>query len=150
MTHGNRWDSSGRGIGPGNTRHTDIHALDGILFCILFTVFVLHLYSCFCLVCFQFCLLFLFTAHNTNIRTLRRDFVCSVIVLYPHFFDLIVLAFAICPYCTTQTSMPPAGFEFAVPASCRLQSLALDRSATGTGSLDCIGSLICMDQIDNL
>ena len=34
-------------------------------------------------------------------------------------FLLIVLHLAPCPYCTTQTSMPPAGFELAIPASQR-------------------------------
>ena len=33
-----------------------------------------------------------------------------------------------------QTSMPPAGFEPAIPASDRPQTLALDRSATGIDS----------------
>ena len=41
--------------------------------------------------------------------------------------------FAFCPYCTTQTSMPPAGFEPAIPASDRPQTFALDRSATNNG-----------------
>ena len=34
-----------------------------------------------------------------------------------------------------QTSMPPAGFEPAIPAGDRLQTLALDRSASGIGWL---------------
>ena len=34
---------------------------------------------------------------------------------------------------TTQTSMPPAGFEPATSASDQLLTLALDRSATGIG-----------------
>ena len=34
-----------------------------------------------------------------------------------------------------QTSMPPAEFELAIPASDRPQTLALDRSATGIGIL---------------
>ena len=44
--------------------------------------------------------------------------------------------FVFCPYCathTTQTSMPPAGFEPATPLSGRSQTLVLDRSATGIG-----------------
>ena len=44
--------------------------------------------------------------------------------------------FAFCPYCTTnttQTSMPLAGFEPAISAGERLQTHALDRSATGNG-----------------
>jgi len=35
-----------------------------------------------------------------------------------------------------QTSMPPAGFEPAIPASERPQTEALDGAATGTGTLD--------------
>ena len=53
------------------------------------------------------------------------------------FFVLIVQVFAFCPYCTshtTQTSMSPAGFDPAIVASERLQTLALDRSATGIGA----------------
>jgi hypothetical protein len=45
---------------------------------------------------------------------------------------------AFCPYRathTTRTSMPLAGFESAIPASDRPQTLALDRSATGIGTL---------------
>ena len=40
-----------------------------------------------------------------------------------------------CPYTknTTQTSMPPAGFEPTIPASERPQIDALDRAATGIG-----------------
>jgi hypothetical protein len=41
-----------------------------------------------------------------------------------------------CPYTinTTETSMPPVGFEPAVPASARPQTYALDRAATGIGN----------------
>jgi hypothetical protein len=41
-----------------------------------------------------------------------------------------------CPYTTntTQTSMPPAGFEPKIPASERPQTHALDRAATGIGN----------------
>ena len=45
------------------------------------------------------------------------------------------LDFAVCLYCTTrttQTFMPPSGFEPATPASDRPQILALNRSATET------------------
>ena len=58
----------------------------------------------------------------------------SLCTFYPYFFVLIFLAFAFCPYCatqTTQTSMPPAGLEPAIPASKRPQTVALDRSASG-------------------
>jgi hypothetical protein len=36
---------------------------------------------------------------------------------------------------TTQTSMPPAGFELAIPVTDRPQALALDSSATGIGRI---------------
>ena len=57
-------------------------------------------------------------------------------LLYLYFFALTVLALTFVLCCkthTTQTSMPPAGFEPAILASDRPQILALDRSATGTG-----------------
>jgi hypothetical protein len=57
-------------------------------------------------------------------------FICTCL------FVLIVLHFAFFPYCTThttQTSMFPLGFEPAIPAGERPQTLALDRSATGSG-----------------
>ena len=38
-------------------------------------------------------------------------------------------------YCTTQTSLTPAGFKRATPASNRPQTLTLDRSATGICNL---------------
>ena len=37
-----------------------------------------------------------------------------------------------------QTSMPSAGYEPAIPAGDRLQTLALDRSATGIGFVNSI------------
>ena len=61
------------------------------------------------------------------------------------FFSLCTLSvllcpgFAFCPYCTThttQTAMPPAGFEPAIPASDRPQTFVLNRSATGIGNFD--------------
>jgi hypothetical protein len=36
-------------------------------------------------------------------------------------------------HCTRQTSMPPVGFEPAIPARARPQTYALDRAATGVG-----------------
>ena len=49
------------------------------------------------------------------------------------FVFLIVLHFTFCLYVhhTHQTFMLPAGFELAIPASVRPQTLALDCSATG-------------------
>jgi hypothetical protein len=41
-----------------------------------------------------------------------------------------------------QTSMPPVGFEPAIPAAERLQTHALDRSATGIGNKDRLLRLI--------
>jgi hypothetical protein len=38
-----------------------------------------------------------------------------------------------CPSNTTQTSMPPVGLEPTIPVSERLQTHALDRTATGIG-----------------
>ena len=44
-----------------------------------------------------------------------------------------ILSFCLYLQHTTQTSMPPAGYESAIPASDRPQTLALDRTATGIG-----------------
>ena len=54
------------------------------------------------------------------------------------FFVLIVLHFAFCLSLqhTIQTSLPPAGFEPAIPASDRPQTLALDSSASGIGGFN--------------
>jgi hypothetical protein len=55
-------------------------------------------------------------------------------VLYVYLFVLIVQALLFVLYCTThatQTSMPPAVFEPAVPTSGRSLTHALDREATG-------------------
>jgi hypothetical protein len=52
------------------------------------------------------------------------------------YFVLVVLASPFVLYCTThttQTSMPPAGFETATPVSDQPQTLSLNRSATETG-----------------
>jgi hypothetical protein len=58
----------------------------------------------------------------------------SVLHLY-YFFVLIVLAvtFVLTVHHTTQTSLPPVGFESATPARDRPETLALDLSATGIG-----------------
>jgi len=37
-----------------------------------------------------------------------------------------------------QTSMPPTGFEAAIPAGERPQTYVLDSAATGTGTVVCI------------
>ena len=80
------------------------------------------------------------TPANDPPQTIALD--RSATFLFFIFFSLCTLSvppcpdFAICPYCTTQTtqiSMLPAGFEPVTPASDRPQTLALDRSATGTG-----------------
>jgi hypothetical protein len=73
---------------------------------------------------------------HKNLVTLPEFFLslCTISVLLVP----IVLAIAFCPYCTThttQTSMPPEGFEPAIPTSDRPQTLALDRSATGFGRI---------------
>jgi hypothetical protein len=62
-------------------------------------------------------------------------FFCSLYFICTFF----VLALPFVLYCTThttQTSMPPAGFEPAIAASYRLQTLALDRSSTGIGTCE--------------
>ena len=73
--------------------------------------------------------------HTTQISTPSEGFffvLCTLsVLLCPD-----CPGFAFCPYCTThttQTSMPPAGFEPAIPASDRPQTLALDLSDTGIG-----------------
>ena len=67
----------------------------------------------------------------------RGNFFCFLFVLYPYFFVLTVLAFEVCPYCTThptQTFIPLAGFKPATPASDRPQVQPSDRVAvTGIG-----------------
>ena len=70
---------------------------------------------------------------NTNIHTPGEISLFSVLHR-PH-----CPGCAFCPYCTTHTvqmSMPPVGFEPTTPASDRLQTLALDRSATGIGRFE--------------
>ena len=58
-------------------------------------------------------------------------FLFSVLHLYCYF--VLDLPFVLTVQHTTQTSMPPTGFEPAIPAGERLQTHALDRSATGIG-----------------
>ena len=66
--------------------------------------------------------------HNTHIHALGLIFwgggfcLCTLSLL----LWLNCPGFAFCPYCTTQTSMSPTGFEPAIPASNRPQTLALD------------------------
>jgi hypothetical protein len=64
-------------------------------------------------------------------------FFSALSALYLYFFILIVLAFAVCPYCTThttQTSKSQVGFEPATPGSDRPQTFAVHHSATDTGT----------------
>ena len=65
-----------------------------------------------------------------------RIFVCSLYFVCTTSFFLIVLAvpFALAVQHTTQTIMPPEGFEPAIPASDWLPTLALDHSAAGIGN----------------
>jgi hypothetical protein len=70
----------------------------------------------------------------------KSGFFCSLVLsLYfirTRFFVRVVLVFAFYPSCTThtaQTSMPPAGFEPAIPAGKRPQTYVLDHTATGIG-----------------
>jgi hypothetical protein len=62
-------------------------------------------------------------------------FSCPLYFFRACFFVLTVLYFAFCLYLhhTTQTSMPSAGFESAIPAGKRLLTYALDHAATGIG-----------------
>ena len=47
--------------------------------------------------------------------------------------------------------MPSAGFEPAIPAGKRLQTLALDRSATGIGSLSqYLSNLLLYDELETM
>jgi hypothetical protein len=94
------------------TCKTNIHTPAGVSFVFSCILFVLHA-SWF--ICSLFsCVLPLLTTHNINIHDSDAVF-CSL-----HFnFVLIVLALPFCPYCTTQISTPPAGFEPATPASDR-------------------------------
>jgi hypothetical protein len=64
--------------------------------------------------------------------------ICVLFVLYPYFFVLIILAFVFffLTVQNPQTSMPPAGYEPAIPAGERPQILALDRSVTGIGGFE--------------
>jgi hypothetical protein len=73
------------------------------------------------------------TTHKTNIHAPGGIFF-FLSVLYLYWFVLFVLSL---PFILTvkhthkrQTSMPPVGFEPAIPAGERLQTLALDRSTT--------------------
>jgi hypothetical protein len=85
-------------------------------------------------------------SQQTNIHAARGIFFFFVLS-----FTLSVLlcpdrpGFVSCPYCTThttQTFMPPAGFETAIPAGERLQTHSLDSSATGIGTVLTLQNLI--------
>ena len=76
-------------------------------------------------------------------KTRSGFFVCILLYSIPTIsvfvFLLIVLHYAFfCFYLqhTTQTFMPPAGFEPATPASYKSQTLAVDHSATGIGGIE--------------
>ena len=64
-----------------------------------------------------------------------RLFLCSCCLSFCHFYPLChsvpSVIMSLIPQHTSQTSMPPARFEPATPASDRPQTLVLDRSATG-------------------
>jgi hypothetical protein len=62
-------------------------------------------------------------------------FSSTLYVIRTWYFVLIVLALPFCPYCTTQTFLPPAGYEPAIPASKRPQVHALDHAVTGIGGI---------------
>jgi hypothetical protein len=74
----------------------------------------------------------LLTTHNTDIHAPGGIFFVFSFTLHfirTWFFVFIVLhfTFCLCLQHTTQTSMPPSGFEAAIPASDRPHTLALDR-----------------------
>ena len=90
--------------------------------------------------------LYLVTLHSQETRPcLRRDVFCTL------FYFIRTCLFYCAIFClydftyNTQrnTSMPPAGFESAIPASDRPQTLALHRSAIGIGRSDIIQAF-CM------
>ena len=62
-------------------------------------------------------------------------FSCSLFICCPYSF-LLFNCSAFFLFTVQQTSIPPAGFKPAIPASDRPQTLALDRSATGIGGFD--------------
>ena len=74
---------------------------------------------------------------------LRRDFVFCILLhsvstsswlVSLSWFPIFYLFYLYLQH-ATQTGMPPEGFKPAIPASNRLQTLALDRSATGIGRI---------------
>jgi hypothetical protein len=64
-------------------------------------------------------------------------FSCTLYFIHTCAFVLIILHFCLSSLLkhTIQTSMPPSGFEPAIPASERPQAYALDRAATGIGGI---------------
>ena len=100
------------------------------------TVSVLHPYLFLSLDCPAFCLLSLLTTHNTTIHLPCGIFFCSL--------DFICTSLSwlswLCLLCftvqhTTQTFMPPAGFEPTIPAGKRPQTYAVGRAATNIGRI---------------
>ena len=98
-----------------------------------------------------FCCLSFFRVYSFVLFVLASAFVCIVQHKYPfpsRFYFVLHPYLVLCPDCpafchlslltthTTQTFMPPAGYEPAVPASDRPQTLPLDRSATGISGFD--------------
>ena len=85
---------------------------------------------------FPFCL---YIQHITQTSIQPAGFFCSLYVLYLYFFFLTswLLPFVrTVQHTQTQTSMRPAGFKPATPASDRPQTLSLDRPATGIGRIE--------------
>ena len=60
-------------------------------------------------------------------------FSCTLFVLQPYLFLCLPVLHFVSSLLTTQTSMSPAGFEPAILASDRPQTLALNRAATELG-----------------
>jgi hypothetical protein len=103
---------------------------------------VLHPYLC--LLSWPSCILpFSFSLYLQQLTQISIPpagfFFFALSVLHLYVFVLIVLALPFILYCTThttQTSMPPEGFEPAIPAIKRLQTYALNRMTTGIGEVE--------------
>ena len=71
-----------------------------------------------------------------NIPVTSLGIIFRILLYFIRTCFLIVLHFAFLSLLTIQTSMPPAGFEPAIPASDWPQTLAVNRSVTGIGGIE--------------
>jgi hypothetical protein len=101
---------------------------DFLSFCVVVVVVVVfscNLHFIRCLDSTAFCILSLLTTHNNNIHAAGG--------VFPQYFICTSLSWLSAPfilYCTTHTSVLPAGFELAIPAVERPQTYALGRVAS--------------------